>query len=449
MNKSLDEFVTFLAEARFESVPSSVVEAAKDRLLDTIGAALAALKADESIISARLVAELGGAPEAVVIGRQQKAPCAHAAFANAVCAHATELDDVHRAGILHPGAVIVPAALAVAEKAGADGRRLLLSIILGYEVAIRAAKAVNPSHRARGFHATGTCGTLGAAVAAAVNLGQGKATMGNTLALAASQAAGLLEFKEMTKRLNPGRAAFSGVLAALLASRGFTGTVDVLDVGGRFFQAFSDAPRETDPYRGIGSSYQILESSIKLHSCCGYFHSAIDGVIKIMRTNNLAATDIREIRVRTFANAMDGHLDPAPDTLVGATMSMPYSVAAAACFGNASPAAFGGEARRDPLVRTVARRVRVEVSAAMESLFPGKWGAEVEIETTDGRVMTTTVDSPRGTFPGAPLSSEELSDKFRRVSSEAVRGDVAERIISVVRNIENASSVRPLTSLLE
>ncbi|MCJ7805990.1 MAG: MmgE/PrpD family protein, partial [Clostridia bacterium] len=223
ITESLAEFFLSL---KAETVPSDVSKKAIELIVDTIGVGIngSAHKDGQPVLNVVLAS--GGAEESVVWGHRARVPTHAAAFVNGTFTHCIELDDTHRATYLHAGAFVIPTALAVAEKTGASGKDFLLAVIAGYETAIRIALSVSPEHRLRGFHTTGTVGVFGAAMAASLLLKLNRKQTINAMGLAGTQSAGLFQFLydgSMAKRFHPGRSAQSGILAALLAEKGFTG----------------------------------------------------------------------------------------------------------------------------------------------------------------------------------------------------------------------------------
>jgi 2-methylcitrate dehydratase PrpD len=218
--------------------------------------------------------------EAAIWGRGQRARANDAAFTNGIAAHAFELDDYHNAKA-HPGAVVVPAALAIAERVDASGEDCLLAIVIGYETLIRTAMVLDPiATRKRGWHLTGVAGTLGAAAACASLLRLDAEHTACALGLAGTQSSGLFAFNAdgaMSKRFHAGRAAQAGVVAAELAARGFTGPTAFYEADdGGLLRAFSDAPVKERLVTGLGDIYEATQISFKPYSCCGSTHAYID-----------------------------------------------------------------------------------------------------------------------------------------------------------------------------
>jgi len=238
-----DELTDFGVRLEYKDLPKDVVKQTKKSILDAIGVILAGSKSKTGEIFVSLVKEFGGVEDSTIFGDGSKVPPPNAALVNGTMGHIHELDDGHRFALGHPGVTSIPAAFSVAEKIGASGKELIPAIVLGYEMFIRVAQAINPSHRERGFHTTGTCGTFGAAVSASKVVGLDKPDFVNAIGIAGVQAAGLMEVMRGESRIKPmnaGRAAHNGVLACLLAKRGLTAPNTILDGENGFFRAYSD-----------------------------------------------------------------------------------------------------------------------------------------------------------------------------------------------------------------
>jgi len=435
----------FVTETTYQDLSPELTRHVKRCILDWLGAALAGTAEPASRTIVALVEKLGGIEESTVIGRTPKTSCVNAALANGVTGHAAELDDIHEASVIHPAAPVLPAALAVAERTQTDGRDLVAAVAAGYEAEIRIAMAVMPAHY-RYWHPTGTCGTFGAAAAAGRLLGLDEESMLHALGVAATQASGLVEsFGTMGKPFNAGRAARDGVTAALLAHRGFTGPVSILDSPGGYLDATSTEPDTDLIVDGLGEEYEAFNTIFKRHACCGHTHGAIDAVIDLVREHGLDPRDIAEIRVGTYPIAVEvvGG-DYAPGTVDEAKFSLPYCVAVAATLGSAGLDAFTQERIRDPAIRELMTRVRVH---ADEEYADARLGcAKVTIHTETAK-LARSVDVPKG-YPENPLTREELHAKFRELSAPLLPPERIRKLEKTVDSLEKLGNVLELTALL-
>ena len=299
-----------------------------------------------------LVKRMGGNPEASVIASKLKVPALNAALANGCMGHMAEIDDYHRFSTLHPAAPIIPAALASAEAEQADGKRLLEAVVAGYEVAIRIGEAVNPSHY-KFWHTTGTCGTFGAAMAAGKIFQLNAKQMLDALGNAGTQASGLWEFASdaaMSKHLHPAKAAFNGLLAALLAREGFTGATRILEGERGFCRAASESFDLKRLTAGLGRRFKICEVSFKPYASCRHTHPAIEAALTLKAKYGLTARDVVKVRVGTFSTALKIAGNPKPKTPFAAKFSIQYCVAAALVYGRVWLEEFSEQALRNPLM---------------------------------------------------------------------------------------------------
>ena len=271
---------------KFRQLPEEVVDRVKYFFLDFIGVACRGAREDSSKRMYRFIKEMGHCRQGgVIIGTKDRALHFYSALANGTAGHAIEMDDVNNESSLHPGVVIFPTALATSEMAGSSGKALIEAVVSGYEVMIRLGKAIGPENSyQRGFHPTGTCGVFGASVTASKLMRLKRDKMVSAMGIAGSQAAGSMEYLAQgawTKRLHPGWAALSGMIAAQLAQKGFTGPTSIIEGRDGFLHAYSNRADPSKVLDGIGSGFEILRTSIKPHACCRYMQPPIDALLKI------------------------------------------------------------------------------------------------------------------------------------------------------------------------
>lgn len=412
----------FLSHLTYENIPFPVIEKARICLLDYLGAAYVGIQSQEACLVREYARKIGGNPQSSAFGFTEKTSMPLAAQVNGVTCHVYELDDAHRyATGLHPGATIIPAVLALGEHLSSSWHDLFVAIITGYEMAGRVGRAINPSHRYRGFHSTGTVASLGAAAACARLLGLGTEKTAWAVGIAGSAAGGIFSFLEegsMNKLLHAGNAALNGVSAALLAQEGFTGSTSVLESKEGFCRAFSDDYDLQKITQGLGSGYEIEDTYFKRHASCGQAFGAIDAALEMRKEIDLKKDEITRITVKTFRAA--AVLDQKrPDTIRKAKFSIPFTVALAFLKGRVGHFDFSAEVLHDPDIMALAEKVEVVEDELINANFPAKRTAVVRIELVNGRTDERTVDIPRG-MPENPLSTEELVNKFTELSSSVV-----------------------------
>jgi 2-methylcitrate dehydratase PrpD len=437
----------FVTTTRQQDLPPDVTERAKAYFLDWLGCALIGSQTDTGRMFLDLARETGGAPEATVVGGQ-KTSCLDAALVNGATSHELEFDDVHRASISHPGAPVIPAALAAAEREHSSGMDLLTAIVLGYDVSLRIGEGVNPSHY-RYWHTTGTCGTFGAAAAAGRLLGLDEASMQDAMGNAGSQAAGLWEFVvdgAMTKVLHTGKAAMNGLLAALLAARGFTGATRILEGDRGFGKAMSEEEDLGVMTEGLGTHYKIREVGIKAYPCCGHTHTTVTAALELAERHGIQPAEIRKVRVRTYSTAIRVAGNPHPRTTREAKFSLAYCAMAAFRHRRVGLDQFATPLVQDKVIQELLERVELVADPELEAAYPAKCPAIVEVETVDGGLLVARADSAPGD-PETPLSEEQQLAKFRDLASTALPATQIDEIIDrvgMLHEVADVSAVAPL-----
>jgi len=408
----------FASELRFEQIPAMVLRRAEDLLLDWIGSALAGKGARPVEAIERFALQMGpsAGPSEILISRRVTSPL-FAAMVNAAASHFAEQDDVHNGSVFHPGAVVFPPALAVAQSLGSSGPDVLTAAVVGYEVGIRVGEFLGRSHY-KVFHTTGTAGTVAAAAATGRLLGLSPGVMQHAFGSAGTQAAGLWEFLRDaadSKQLHTAKAAADGLLAAYLAQDGFTGARRILEGAQGMAAGMStdaDPARLTDR---LGERWALTETSFKWHAACRHTHPAADALLKIVVDHDLAATDIASVTAHVHQAAIDV-LGPVtdPTTVHQAKFSMGTVLGMIATFRNAGLAEFQ-QHFRDPRVIALRERVRMVKDDDVDAAYPQRWIGKVTMTTTDGRTLTARVEEPRGD-PGNTLSRAEIEDKAARLA---------------------------------
>jgi 2-methylcitrate dehydratase PrpD len=443
------KLANFIYGLKYDHLRGEVVKQVKKCLLDFLGVSLLGSTSSIGRTLVNFVKNIGGVEESTVIGECLKVPCINAAFINGVLAHIHELDDGHRFAMGHPGAVVIPAALAVGERNNASGRELITSITAGYEVFVRIAKAVNPSHLQRGFHTTGTCGVFAAAAASGKILGLNVDELSNALGLAGIQAAGLLEVvrgESIAKPLQPGKAAQSGVISALLAQNGVSAPDTIFEGENGFCHAFSDSYDLQVITEGLGESYEIMRIYFKFHASCRHTHPAIDGVLKLVKEYNILPEEIEEVQVKTYSIAYNlCGKEYEPKTVSTAKFSIPYCVSAAILRGSVGPEAFTVESIKDTV--NLARKVKVTVDPEIDANFPRERGAKVKIVRGNGEEVEVFTRNPFGE-PEAPASIEDIKGKFKSLASKAISASSVNSLIMLVDKLEALKDISEILSLL-
>ncbi|MBU3709512.1 MAG: MmgE/PrpD family protein [Burkholderiaceae bacterium] len=434
----------FAADLQYDDIPPEVMRRAEDLFVDWVGSALSGkvgrpVQAIESV--AREVGPTEGRAE--VLLSRRKTTSVFAAMVNAASSHFMEQDDVHNGSVFHPGAVVFPAVLALAQDRGISGKEMMTAAVAGYEVGIRVGEFLGQSHY-KVFHTTGTAGTIAAAVAAgrAINLPPEK--MQHAIGSAGTQAAGLWEFLKdaaNSKQLHTAKAAFDGTLSALLSEKGFSGAKQILEGAkgmGVGLSQDADPARLTDR---LGERWATIETSFKFHASCRHTHPAADAFLSLMQQHQLNADQIAAVTTRVHQGAIDvlGQVDE-PKSVHQAKFSMGTVLGLLAVYGKAGVYEFN-ECFREDQVQAFRRRVSMVLDPEVDALYPQRWVGKVTITTTDGRELNARVDEPKGD-PGNTLSRAEIEQKavmLAELAGAATADEMRGVLDSLWRIAEHAS----------
>lgn len=412
----------FIKNIRFlsrNSIPIEIYHQAQNCFLDYLAVTIPGSK----VLSPKFLDYIQscgyGSMCSTIIGLNQKADMQSVALINGMSAHVIELDDGHRQGALHVGGTVFSALLAVAEKENLSSEDFLYGAIIGYEVSVRLACAVQPGNKLRGYHATGTCGTVGATMGIAAALGFDEGQMKSALSAAVTCAAGMLEMQEDNadyKPLNVGRAAMDAVSAAYLGKARFTPPFDAIGGKRGFLKVMTDTPKTqfiTD--FDVDSPLAITQIYMKTYAACRHTHPAIEAALTLRNKYGISPQDITSVEVEAYKLAVAGHDHTDILGVSSAKMSIPFSVALALCTGSAGMEAFNEKNVTDETILSLTKRVSVLENEELSSLVPQKRASILHITLLDGRVLTHRIDYPKGE-PENPLTDKEIEEKFIELS---------------------------------
>jgi 2-methylcitrate dehydratase PrpD len=433
----------YAAGLRYEDLPPDVVQRAKDCITDTVAVVVQGSSLPWSHIVAAYAQRIGAGGRSRILGATGplvQAPAA--ALANGTAAHAFESDNLTKPGAgVHPGGTLLPPGLAVAQERGSSGRELITAVVAGFEVMYRIGYATKHSNERRGFHAPGTTGPFGAAVAAGVLLGLDAEHMTNALGIAGSLAGGLMEFARsgtgaMVKRLHLGRAAESGVMAASLAADGFTGPRSVIEGEAGFLKVFCTEWDMADLTRGLGSDFATLKLCLKRFPVHMTAQTAVQAVLELQAEHGFTGAEVDRVtmagseRMATINNIRE------PTDIMMAQYSIPFCVALALFRDPRDPASFDDTALVDADIRAMCGRVAIVVADPPTKVA----GASiVTIQLKDGRSFTREVEEFNGT-PARPLDRRELCDKFMTLTRVRY-GAAAAGLFERLQNLENETDL--------
>jgi 2-methylcitrate dehydratase PrpD len=443
MAKETVQVAQFAAAYRYEDIPPDVVERAKQCIADTIATVIFGYDLPWSRIVVAYAEKNGAGGESRILGPGGAAVHAGAAaLANGALAHAFEMDNLTWPSTgVHPGATLLAPGLAVAQERGSGGRALIAAFVAGAEVMIRIGRATHHSNEGRGFHAPGTTGPFGSAIACGHLMGFDAGRMQNALGIAGSLSCGLMEFARsgtgaMVKRLHLGRAAESGVLAASLANDGFTGPVSVLEGEFGFLRVFcGDEFDAAELTRGLGESYATRSIMLKRFPCHITAHTSVQAILDLRAEHGYAAADVASIHIAGNDKMAKVNNIPSPADIMMAQYSIPFCVALAHVRDPRDPRSFDDAALRDPQIRSLAERVSITIGKDR----PTPLAAVVTVTLKDGRVLTRAVADFKGT-PEHPLDQAELREKFLLLTRHCT-GDDMGAMFDRLQNLENESNL--------
>lgn len=418
MNLS-DTFVHTLFTLKSQPIPEEVCTEARKCLLDEVGVMFAGAAHQKNLLGAYL--DMFPQGEATVVGMGRKASLQNAALANGISGHTYDYDDGHRFSTVHLGSTVIPAVLAVAEKEGLGMDAVIRGIVIGYEAAIRMGNCIQPSHRARGFHSSGTVGTLGAAMGVAALLDYDRAQFKATLAAACSSAGGINEMMENVSTMKPynvGRAAHDGVTAALIARVGFQGPLDPLEGKFGFLRSACETYKPEVLSLETDSRYNLCGTYHKPYASCRHTHGAVFAALTAARENRVDWRQIHSIRVDMYGQGVKGHDHTHIPSMVAGKMSTPFCIALALITGRIGITSFTEDLLDNAQLMSLTEKVTVYADPEMTAWVPAKRAAKVTFTLTSGETVSAQADYALGE-PELPMTVED----FRAKVTELIMAD--------------------------
>ena len=420
----MQQLADYAIREQTSALPSEVIHHAKRAVIDWYASLLpGSIVTPAILLEKAFVEDLDRGRARLATGR--RATLRAAALINGAASHSVEFDDIYRDAGYHPGSPVISAALATAQATGGSGELFLRGVIVGYEISTRLGEAIMPSHY-KYWHTTGTVGAFGAAAAATTILRANREQFMHALATVGSFASGLQQAfrsQAMTKPLHGGHAADAGCWAAMVASQGVTGALDIIEGEFGFGNAMSVNPDWGKATLGLGTDYHIVHVTFKNHGCCGHTFPAIDGVLHLQKTHGFTHRDIKHIRLATYKAGLDIIDNAHPEGDYQAKFSIQYTVAHALVHGSVRLNAFLPERLNDADVRALIRKIEPVADPVLSKGYPGQRAAQVEIELNNGRKFAHFQPYRKGD-PELPLTDDELNDKFSELA-EPVLGKSA------------------------
>jgi len=452
MTAVTQQLARFAAGLRFEDLPPEVVERTQLLFMDLSGIIIRSQSLDSSLVLKETLRDLGlNSGTLQVQGSAERWLPQAAALLAGAAAHSLDFDDTHAPAQLHPGAPIIPAALAAAQMVGASTRDLIVGIVAGYEVMIRVALGLPVlQHGERGFHPSATVGVFGATAAAGNLFKLSPEQMEHAFGTALSESAGTGQFVvngAWTKRFHVGNAAAGGVLAASLARRGYTGATQAFEGKEGFFNVYSPAPQPDKAVEGLGSVWEILRSGLKPYPCCRGIHAPLDAVMNLHARHTIDIAQIESVRVGLARRSVYVVGEPQarrrnPHNVVDCQFSTHLCLSIALKHRHMGWDDYE-PALADPEIRALMQRIDVYEDAECERNFPTAFSGVVEIRTHDGQTWREFVYAPRGE-PETMLSAAELRAKFSLLVRDTLGAGGETALFNAIQAMDQPNAVDTL-----
>ncbi len=439
----------FASEIKYKDLNYDTVDITKKCIMDFIGVAIAGCDKQPSLIWGKLNDKITSKYEATILRPGfPKTNYPYAACINAAFGHALDMDDLHNSSIIHPGVVTIPTAFAMGEHQQKGGKDIIAAIVAGYDVAERIGEAINPSSYWY-WHTTSIAGNFSSAAAAGNLMNLNEDEMNHCFGSAGSQAAGLWEFANdgaMTKTLHVGKASMNGILSAELASLGFTGASHILEGNKGLIKAVASEYKLDKLTSDYARPYKIMETSFKPYACCRHTHSANYAIEEMVKKHGIKADTVKTIIDRTYKTALNITDNANPQTVYAHKFSLQYCIAACLVYGNLLENIFTEEKIVNPLVQDTMKKIKVYEDKDINDEFiknPEKWIHDLEIETTDGRVLKERIEYPLGDANN-PFDWKMTENKFRMLVSPYLSESEVENFISMIHELEEFKDINDL-----
>jgi 2-methylcitrate dehydratase len=438
---------------RYENLPEQVVDAVKRFLYDSVGCAFGGYRTHDAAILLEIFKSQGGQAEATVIGSGDTLPAVNATFANSLLVRALDFNDIYwKEDPSHPSDLI-PVALAVGERQRKSAKDVITAIVLAYEFECRLCEFAKPGIRERKWHHA-TLTQFVSPIVAGYLLDLTEDQMVSAIGISGCHncTLGAVTAGQLTMMKNTvdPMASQSGVMAALMAQKGYTGTEAIFEGKEGLMQTLGPDWDESVLFDALGQRFKILETSMKAFPTEALTHSHITATLKLVNEHDIKPGDIQEVVVTTIARAVDILFDPEkyrPTSRETADHSLPYCIAAAIVDRKITTAQFSEDRIQDPEIQAVLPKIKGEASEEFERMFPEKQPSRVTIRTADGQVHSTQVDYPKGD-PREPMTMEDLDAKFEALTQDLMSDIRRERIKDAIFSIEEFDHIGDFMQLL-
>jgi 2-methylcitrate dehydratase PrpD len=438
-----EELAAFVVRTTSGQINDAVLHEGKRCFINFLAVALYASRDPSLDILLDVFQQEGSGRHASVIGVGNRTSLQNAALANGYLGHLEDYDDTHFPTVIHPSSPTLPASLAVGERIKASGRDTLVASVLGIEICCRIGLAIHPAHYNQGWHITGTCGVFGSAAAAGRLMGLDTSQMCQALGVAGTQASGVREvFGSMTKPFHPGRAAQSGVLAVLLAQRGFTSSPAILEGRRGFAEVMASEHNLERATEDLGEHWELPMNGLKPYACGVVNHPLIDAMIAFRERDRVSPDQVKSVQARVHPLVLELVNRPNPALGLEGKFSFQHSMAVALVDGAAFPDQYTDARVNDPTVAHLRGRVEATVDPSLE-----EDAASVTIVLQDGSSRTQEVSHATGA-PDNPLSDAQLEDKFRALTGDVLTRTRCNRLLDMLWDLDRVGDIGEVASLL-
>jgi 2-methylcitrate dehydratase PrpD len=426
----------YVCEAKYEDLPAPVRKEGVRTFMNWVGVAIGGSHTETVDIAVSALTPFSGPAQASLLGRRERFDIMNAAFLNGVASHIFDYDDTHLKTIIHPAGPVASAILAYAEMHPVSGKEFLNALVLGVETECRIGNAVYPNHYDVGWHITGTAGVFGSVTAVGKLMGLNEQQMIYAIGLAASQPVGFREsFGSMNKSFNPGRAASNGLFAAILASKGYTSSDQMIEAKRGWANAISTKQDYNEITGDLGKHYEAALNTYKPFACGIVMHPAIDAAIQLRTENKLTADQIERVEIKVHPLVLELTGKQTPNTGLEGKFSIYHAVAVALVEGGGGEKQFSDRAVRDPVV--VALRGKV-VPTITPNIKPEQ--VDMTIVLKNGKTLHKYIEHAIGSLE-VPMSDQALEKKFADLADGIIPATQARHVMDLCWGIEKLDSV--------
>jgi 2-methylcitrate dehydratase PrpD len=451
MEKVTEKIAEFISHSQYENIPRDVIEVSKLHILDTLGVLIAGSKEGVAEIIKGYILSLGCGQESTLITQGIKTSASYAAFGSGVMGHVLDFDDYEVPSMAHPSVTVLPAVLAMGEKVKASGKACLQAYLVGMEVISKVGRGIAPDHYDKGWHSTGTLGTLGSASASSKLLNLDVERMRMALGIAASMSSGLrANFGTMTKSFHAGHAARNGVEAASLASRGFTATQEVLESDLGFCNLFTEG-KKCDLQKigeGLGDPFSIFSPGVgkKPYPSCAATHSFLDGILGLIEQYDIKPEDVDSVECGIFYRLPKMLIHSNPQTGLEGKFSLEFCMALALQERKVSLGHFTDSKVKEPGIQKLIKKIKKEVTEEAGGKGTDLPTAIITVHMKNGATYPCRVKTRKGS-PKSPLSAQEVMNKFLECAQLNYSAEQSRGIMEAVMDVDKAEDIGKIIQL--